>query len=130
MKKEHQVEIKNLIEEIIKMKCVIERANKYNIIIDLNENDTIDEEKIDANKYINKISLKNNSYNINKKYEKSPNNYSNKSKKTKKEYENREIKSNKIKIDNIIKNNHIKKISKFIKRNKNMKNVLKIWEIY
>ena len=96
-------------KDILKMKCVIERANKYNIIIDLNENDTIDEEKIDANKYTNKISLKNNSYNINKKYEKSPNNYSNKSKKTKKEYENREIKSNKIKIDNIIKNNHIKK---------------------
>ena len=84
-------------KDILKMKCVIERANKYNIIIDLNENDTIDEEKIDANKYINKFSLKNNSYNINKKYEKSPNNYSNKSKKTKKEYENREIKSNKIK---------------------------------
>ena len=119
-------------KEILKMKCVMDRAKKYNIEINLSENDTIEEEEKEknemGNKYGNKISIKNNSYNVNMnininnnykdiitvnknsgKKEKSPNNYSNKSKKSKIEYENKEIKNNKIKIDNILKNNHLKK---------------------
>ena len=119
-------------KEILKMKCVMDRAKKYNIEINLSENDTIEEEEKEknemGNKYGNKISIKNNSYNVNMnininnnykdiitekknsgKKEKSPNNYSNKSKKSKIEYENKELKNNKIKIDNILKNNHLKK---------------------
>ena len=107
-------------KDILKMKCVIERANKYNIDIDLNDNDTIEEEKIEINKHENKYSIKNNNYNVNMnininnnkinvKKEKSPNKYSIKTKKFKNENENKEQKNNRIKIDNIIKNNQIKK---------------------
>ena len=118
-------------KDILKMKCVIDRANKYNIDINLNDIDTIEEEKEKneiINKYGNKYTIKNNSYNVNMnininnnykevinvnknsgKKEKSPNSNSNKLKKNKMEYENKEVKSNKIKIDNILKNNHLKK---------------------
>ena len=113
-------------KDILKMKCVIDRANKYNINIninlDLNNNDTIEEEKVEINKqqqYGNKYSIKNNSNNYNnykesinknsgkkEKYEKSPVHYSNSNKAKKIKNEN-----NKIKIDNILKNNQIKKIN-------------------
>ena len=122
-------------KDILKMKCVIDRANKYNININLNENGIIEEEKNSINSNINNISkqqdnkssLKNNSYNVNinnnikdsiyknsgkkEKYEKSPTHYSNKAKKFKNEYDTKEIKNNKIKIDNILKNNQLKKIN-------------------
>ena len=122
-------------KDILKMKCVIDRANKYNININLNENGIIEEEKNGINSNINNISkqqdnkssLKNNSYNVNinnnikdsiyknsgkkEKYEKSPTHYSNKAKKFKNEYDTKEIKNNKIKIDNILKNNQLKKIN-------------------
>ena len=115
-------------KDILKMKCVIDRANKYNIEINLNENDTIIEEEKEKNdKQGNKITIKNNNYNVNmnininnnyreiinknqikkEKYEKSPNN--NKVKKNKNENDNKEQKSNRIKIDNILKNNQNKK---------------------
>ena len=125
-------------KDILRMKCVIDSANKYNINIDLVENGIIEEEKSginnvnnagNANKiHDNKNSLKNNSYNVNinnnnnkesiyknsgkkEKYEKSPNHYSNKAKKFKNECDSKEIKNNKIKIDNILKNNQLKKIN-------------------
>ena len=125
-------------KDIIRMKCVIDKANKYNINIDLVDNGIIEEEKSDVNSvnnagnvnkmHDNKNNLKNNSYNVNinnnnnkdsiykssgkkEKYEKSPNHYSNKAKKFKNEYDSKEIKSNKIKIDNILKNNQLKKIN-------------------
>ena len=125
-------------KDILRMKCVIDKANKYNINIDLVDNGIIEEEKSDINNvnnagnankiHDNKNSLKNNSYNVNinnnnnkesiyknsgkkEKYEKSPNHYSNKAKKFKNEYDSKEIKSNKIKIDNILKNNQLKKIN-------------------
>ena len=110
-------------KDILKMKCVIDRANKYNINInvnlDLNNNDTIEEEKVEINKpqqFGNKYNIKNSNNNykesINKnsgkkeKYEKSPVHYSNSNKAKKIKNEN-----NKIKIDNILKNNQIKKIN-------------------
>ena len=125
-------------KDILRMKCVIDKANKYNINIDLVDNGIIEEEKSDVNSvnnagnvnkmHDNKNNLKNNSYNVNinnnnnkdsiykssgkkEKYEKSPNHYSNKAKKFKNEYDSKEIKSNKIKIDNILKNNQLKKIN-------------------
>ena len=125
-------------KDILRMKCVIDRANKYNINIDLVDNGIIEEEKSDINNvnnagnankiHDNKNSLKNNSYNVNinnnnnkesiyknsgkkEKYEKSPNHYSNKAKKFKNECDSKEIKNNKIKIDNILKNNQLKKIN-------------------
>ena len=122
-------------KDILKMKCVIDRANKYNINIDLTENGIIEEEKNEMNNNINNINKqhdnkngsKNNSYNVNmnnnnkdsiyknsgkkEKYEKSPTHYSNKAKKFKNEYEQKEIKNNRIKIDNILKNNQLKKIN-------------------
>ena len=125
-------------KDILRMKCVIDRANKYNINIDLVDNGIIEEEKSDINNvnnagnvnkiHDNKNSLKNNSYNANinnnnnkesiyknsgkkEKYEKSPNHYSNKAKKFKNECDSKEIKNNKIKIDNILKNNQLKKIN-------------------
>ena len=125
-------------KDILRMKCVIDKANKYNINIDLVDNGIIEEEKSDVNSvnnagnvnkmHDNKNNLKNNSYNVNinnnnnkdsiykssgkkEKYEKSPNHYSNKEKKFKNEYDSKEIKSNKIKIDNILKNNQLKKIN-------------------
>ena len=125
-------------KDILRMKCVIDKANKYNINIDLVDNGIIEEEKSDVNSvnnagnvnkmHENKNNLKNNSYNVNinnnnnkdsiykssgkkEKYEKSPNHYSNKAKKFKNEYDSKEIKSNKIKIDNILKNNQLKKIN-------------------
>ena len=125
-------------KDILRMKCVIDRANIYNINIDLVDNGIIEEEKSDINNvnnagnvnkiHDNKNSLKNNSYNVNinnnnnkesiyknsgkkEKYEKSPNHYSNKAKKFKNECDSKEIKNNKIKIDNILKNNQLKKIN-------------------
>ena len=125
-------------KDILRMKCVIDKANKYNINIDLVDNGIIEEEKSDINNvnnagnankiHDNKNSLKNNSYNVNinnnnnkesiyknsgkkEKYEKSPNHYSNKAKKFKNECDSKEIKNNKIKIDNILKNNQLKKIN-------------------
>ena len=125
-------------KDILRMKCVIDKANKYNINIDLVDNGIIEEEKSDINNvnnagnvnkiHDNKNSLKNNSYNANinnnnnkesiyknsgkkEKYEKSPNHYSNKAKKFKNECDSKEIKNNKIKIDNILKNNQLKKIN-------------------
>ena len=125
-------------KDILRMKCVIDRANIYNINIDLVDNGIIEEEKSDINNvnnagnvnkiHDNKNSLKNNSYNANinnnnnkesiyknsgkkEKYEKSPNHYSNKAKKFKNECDSKEIKNNKIKIDNILKNNQLKKIN-------------------
>ena len=101
-------------KDILKMKCVIDRAKKYNIEINLNDTIEVEKEKIEINKQVNKYTIKNNNYNVNMnininnnykeiinknliKKEKSPNNYSNKTK------------SNKIKMDNILKNNQIKK---------------------
>jgi len=122
-------------KDILKMKCVIDRANKYSINIDLVENGIIEEEKNEINNNINNINkqhdikngLKNNSYNVSitninkdsiyknsgkkEKFEKSPTHYSNKVKKFKNEYEQKEIKNNRIKIDNILKNNQLKKIN-------------------
>ena len=122
-------------KDILKMKCVIDRANKYSINIDLVENGIIEEEKNEINNNINNIhkqhdiknGLKNNSYNVSitnnnkdsiyknsgkkEKFEKSPTHYSNKVKKFKNEYEQKEIKNNRIKIDNILKNNQLKKIN-------------------
>ena len=122
-------------KDILKMKCVIDRANKYSINIDLVENGIIEEEKNEINNKINNINkqhdikngLKNNSYNVSitnynkdsiyknsgkkEKFEKSPTHYSNKVKKFKNEYEQKEIKNNRIKIDNILKNNQLKKIN-------------------
>ena len=122
-------------KDILKMKCVIDRANKYSINIDLVENGIIEEEKNEINNNINNINkqhdikngLKNNSYNVSitnnnkdsiyknsgkkEKFEKSPTHYSNKVKKFKNEYEQKEIKNNRIKIDNILKNNQPKKIN-------------------
>ena len=125
-------------KDILRMKCVIDKANKYNINIDLVDNGIIEEEKSDINNvnnagnankiHDNKNSLKNNSYNVNinnnnnkesiyknsgkkEKYEKSPNHYSNKAKKFKNECDSKEQKNNKIKIDNILKNNQLKKIN-------------------
>ena len=125
-------------KDIIRMKCVIDKANNYNINIDLVDNGIIEEEKSDVNSvnnagnvnkmHDNKNNLKNNSYNVNinnnnnkdsiykssgkkEKYEKSPNHYSNKAKKFKNECDSKEIKNNKIKIDNILKNNQLKKIN-------------------
>ena len=122
-------------KDILKMKCVIDRANKYSINIDLVENGIIEEEKNEINNNINYINkqhdikngLKNNSYNVSitnynkdsiyknsgkkEKFEKSPTHYSNKVKKFKNEYEQKEIKNNRIKIDNILKNNQLKKIN-------------------
>ncbi len=111
-------------KDILKMKSVIDRANKYNIELDLF--DTIEEEKNvntkmknkseiseNDNKNINKNNYNsyNNKYNNNKDIlkssgkkelnEKTPDNCSNKSKKTKLEYEN---KTNKLKIDSVLKN--------------------------
>ena len=114
-------------KDILKMKSVIDRANKYNIELDIY--DTIDEEKsifknknksenyeIDIKNNINKNNYSNyikNSVNCNNNkellknsgkkdiYEKSPENNSNKAKKNKYENEN---KSNKLRIDNVIKN--------------------------
>ena len=117
-------------KDILKMKSVIYRANKYNIDLDIYDNETIEEENNNNNKNNNfknknkseniEIENKNNnnniknnysSYNKNinkdilkssgKKEEKSPENYSNKSKKLKNENEN---KSSKLRIDNILKN--------------------------
>ena len=125
-------------KDILRMKCVIDKANKYNINIDLVDNGIIEEEKSDVNSvnnagnvnkmHDNKNNLKNNSYNVNinnnnnkdsiykssgkkEKYEKSPNHYSNKAKKFKNECDSKEQKNNKIKIDNILKNNQLKKIN-------------------
>ena len=125
-------------KDILRMKCVIDKANNYNINIDLVDNGIIEEEKSDVNSvnnagnvnkmHDNKNNLKNNSYNVNinnnnnkesiyknsgkkEKYEKSPNHYSNKAKKFKNECDSKEIKNNKIKIDNILKNNQLKKIN-------------------
>ena len=122
-------------KDILKMKCVIDRANKYSINIDLVENGIIEEQKNEINNNINNINkqhdikngLKNNSYNVSitninkdsiyknsgkkEKFEKSPTHYSNKVKKFKNEYEQKEIKNNRIKIDNILKNNQLKKIN-------------------
>ena len=122
-------------KDILKMKCVIDRANKYSINIDLVENGIIEEGKNEINNNINNINkqhdikngLKNNSYNVSitnnnkdsiyknsgkkEKFEKSPTHYSNKVKKFKNEYEQKEIKNNRIKIDNILKNNQLKKIN-------------------
>ena len=122
-------------KDILKMKCVIDRANKYSINIDLVENGIIEEEKNEINNNINNINkqhdikngLKNNSYNVSitnnnkdsiyknsgkkEKFEKSPTHFSNKVKKFKNEYEQKEIKNNRIKIDNILKNNQLKKIN-------------------
>ena len=116
-------------KEILKMKSVIDRANKYNIELDLY--DTIEEEekivnninskiknKNEINETDNKNNINKNNYNSNNKYssynkeilkssgkkeinEKSPDNCSNKSKKTKLDLEN---KTNRLKIDNVIKN--------------------------
>ena len=114
-------------KDILKMKSVIYRANKYNIDLDIYENETIEEDNNNNinNNFKNKnksenieIENKNNniknnysSYNKNiskdvlkssgKKEEKSPDNYSNKAKKLKIENEN---KSTKLRIDNILKN--------------------------
>ena len=122
-------------KDILKMKCVIDRANKYSININLVENGIIEEEKNEINNNINNINkqhdikngLKNNSYNVSitnnnkdsiyknsgkkEKFEKSPTHFSNKVKKFKNEYEQKEIKNNRIKIDNILKNNQLKKIN-------------------
>ena len=111
-------------KDILRMKCVIDKANKYNINIDLVDNGIIEEEKSDVNSvnnagnvnkmHDNKNNFKNNSYNVNinnnnnkdsiykssgkkEKYEKSPNHYSNKAKKFKNECDSKEIKNNKIK---------------------------------
>ena len=116
-------------KEILKMKSVIDRANKYNIELDLY--DTIEEEekivtninskiknKNEINETDNKNNINKNNYNSNNKYssynkeilrssgkketnEKSPDGFSNKSKKTKLDFEN---KTNRLKIDNVIKN--------------------------
>ena len=91
-------------KDILKMKGVIDRANKYSINIDLVENGIIEEEKNEINNNINNINkqhdikngLKNNSYNVSitnnnkdsiyknsgkkEKFEKSPTHYSNKAK--------------------------------------------------
>ena len=114
-------------KDILKMKSVIDRANKYNIELDIY--DTIDEEekivnvnskiknKNEINESDNKNSINKNNYNsYNNKYnnnnkeilrssgkkeinEKSPDNC--KSKKTKLDFDN---KTNRIKIDSVIKN--------------------------
>ena len=122
-------------KDILKMKSVIYRANKYNIDLNIYDNDTIEEENNNINNNFknknksenieieNKNSIKNNysSYNKNnfnnkdilkssgKKEEKSPENYSNKAKKLKIENENR---SSKLRIDNILKNQLKQKNSK------------------
>ena len=104
-------------KDILKMKSVIDKANKYNIDLDIL--DTIEEEKNIKMKYKseniegeNKNNIKNNFININKnincnikeilkssgKKEKSP---ENKYKKNKFEFEN---KSNRLRIDNVLKN--------------------------
>ena len=123
-------------KDILRMKSVIERANKYNIELNLNDFGIILEEEKEKNTVNknnrDKYSIKNNSYNINmnininnnyrdvidiknnikkEKCERSPTNFINKAKKNKNENNenNKETKINKIKIDNILKNNQIKK---------------------